>query len=222
MPPKPKFSKEEIINAAFEITREDGIDSVVARSVGKRLGTSSSPIFTVFNSMDELKDEVWKLAKQRVVEYMQGIMDYSPAFKEFGMRWVRFFREEPNLYRLFFSSGATYSDTERDFAATFSELAEPVIETIREEFRITGQEAKELLRIMLIFANGLCMFLINDPDAMTEEKIGFLLSDVCIGTVLNLKLRDGGFDTDTARAMANACVNGITPTKKPNEKTALR
>lgn len=222
MPPKPKFSKEEIVSAAYEITREEGIDSVAARSVGKRLGTSSSPIFTVFASMDELKDEVWKLAKQRFVEYMREAMDYSPAFKEFGMRMVRFFRDEPNLYRLFFASGATYSETGRDFTATFSELAEPVIETIRAEFRVSGQEAKELLRVMLIFANGLCMFLINDPDAMTEEKIGFLLSDVCVGTVLNRKLRDGGFDAGIARAMANACATGMIPTRTANENTALR
>ena len=54
MPPRPKYTKEEIVDAAFELTREKGIDSVVAREVGKRLNTSSSPIFTVWNSMEEL------------------------------------------------------------------------------------------------------------------------------------------------------------------------
>ena len=51
MPPKPKYTKEEIVNAAFELTREKGIDMVAAREVGKRLNTSPSPIFTVWNSM---------------------------------------------------------------------------------------------------------------------------------------------------------------------------
>ena len=46
MPPKPKYTKEEIVAAAYEITREKGIDAVVAREVGRRLNTSSSPIFT--------------------------------------------------------------------------------------------------------------------------------------------------------------------------------
>lgn len=90
MPPKPKYTKEEIVNAAYELTREKGIDAVVAREVGKRLNISSSHIFTVWNSMDELREEVRKLAKQRYQAYMADVFDYSPSFKEFGMRWVGF------------------------------------------------------------------------------------------------------------------------------------
>ena len=100
MPPKPKYTKEEIVAAAFELTREKGIDAVVAREVGKRLDTSSSPIFTIWNSMDELRAEVRELAKEKYIQYMDGIFDYTPSFKEFGMRCVRFAADEPNLFRL--------------------------------------------------------------------------------------------------------------------------
>ena len=102
MPPKPKYTKEAIVNAAYELTREKGIDAVVAREIGKRLNTSASPIFTVWNSMEKLREDVWRLAKQKYQEYMADIFDYTPAFKEFGMRWVGFAAEEPNLYRLLF------------------------------------------------------------------------------------------------------------------------
>ena len=40
MPPKPKYTKEEIIAAAFELVREAGSDALTAREVGKRLSTS--------------------------------------------------------------------------------------------------------------------------------------------------------------------------------------
>ena len=43
MPPKPKYTKEEIVNAAYELTREKGIDAVVAREVGKRLHLRKTP-----------------------------------------------------------------------------------------------------------------------------------------------------------------------------------
>ena len=46
MPPKPKFTKEELIKVALELTREGGIDSVVARNLGKKLNTAPSTIFT--------------------------------------------------------------------------------------------------------------------------------------------------------------------------------
>ena len=126
MPPKPKYTKEEIVNAAYELTREKGIDAVVAREVGKRLNTSSSPIFTLWNSMDELREEVRKLAKQKYQAYIADIFDYSPSFKEFGMRWVGFAAEEPNLYRLLFlSQGNEHSPYVR-FKQEFESVINPV------------------------------------------------------------------------------------------------
>ena len=65
MPPKTKFTKEEIVDAAYEILRVEGEEALTAREVGKRLGTSSSPIFTVFSSMGELKDAALKKATDK-------------------------------------------------------------------------------------------------------------------------------------------------------------
>ena len=127
MPPKPKYTKEEIVNAAYELTREKGIDAVVAREVGKRLNTSASPIFTVWNSMEELKEEVWKLAKQKYQEYMEDIFDYASAFKEFGMRWVRFAAEEPNLYRLLFLSKRDTHNPYTRFKQDFESIIAPLV-----------------------------------------------------------------------------------------------
>ena len=37
MPPKAKFTREEIVSAALEITRAGGISAVTARAVGSKL-----------------------------------------------------------------------------------------------------------------------------------------------------------------------------------------
>lgn len=47
MPPKAKFTKEQIVNAALDIIRENGTSELTARALGKRLGSSACPIFTV-------------------------------------------------------------------------------------------------------------------------------------------------------------------------------
>ena len=54
MPPKARFSKEEIVSMALQITREHGIGAVTARELGARLGSSARPIFTVFQNMEEV------------------------------------------------------------------------------------------------------------------------------------------------------------------------
>ena len=44
LPPKPKFTKDEITNAALTVAREKGIGAVSAREVAVVLGTSTRPM----------------------------------------------------------------------------------------------------------------------------------------------------------------------------------
>ena len=55
MPASKKVTKDDIVNAAFEVMRDGGFGSVNARSVAKKLGCSTQPIYLSFQSMDELK-----------------------------------------------------------------------------------------------------------------------------------------------------------------------
>lgn len=214
MPPRPKYTKEEIIQAAYELTREKGIDAVVAREVGKRLNTSSSPIFTVWSSMEELKTEVWKLARQKYLQYMADIFDYSPSFKEYGMRCVGFAAEEPNLYRLLFLSQQKEHSPYIRFKQEFESIFTPLVEEIRKTFGLSGEDAVDLLNQMIIFANGIAAFVITDTDSFSKESVSRHLSRVCIGIVLEDKLRDGSIDLSVAKKMVESYNVDAIPQKK--------
>ena len=84
MPPKPKFTKEEIITAALELVSEEGMQALTARELGARLGSSARPIFTVFNSMEEVQEEVRTAALKRFESYAEKAVEYTPVFS----RWV--------------------------------------------------------------------------------------------------------------------------------------
>ena len=58
MPPKPRFTREEIVAAALDIVSRKGIEALTARELGETLSSSARPIFTVFRSMEELQQEV--------------------------------------------------------------------------------------------------------------------------------------------------------------------
>lgn len=214
MPPKPKYTKEEIVAAAFELTREKGIDAVVAREVGKRLDTSSSPIFTIWNSMDELRAEVRELAKEKYIQYMDGIFDYTPSFKEFGMRCVRFAADEPNLFRLLFltkqEEHSPYTRFKQDFEGIFTSL----MAEIENQFDLSKSQADELLSQMIIFANGIAAYMITDANSFSKESVSYRISQVCIGIVLTDKLRDGSMDLPTAEELINSHDFATLPQKK--------
>lgn len=71
MPPKAKFTKEEIIEAAFNIVKTDGFEALTSRALGTHLGSSARPIFTVFKNMDEVQQAVIESAKKLYKEYVE-------------------------------------------------------------------------------------------------------------------------------------------------------
>ena len=71
MPPPVKFRKEDIVSAALDLTREKGIGAVTAREVARALGVSVGPIFTWFETMDQLRAEVCGAAKSLYREYLE-------------------------------------------------------------------------------------------------------------------------------------------------------
>ena len=115
MPPKPKFTREEIAATALAIVKEEGVSALTAREVGKRLGTTVSPIFTVFTNMEDLKWAARELAMKEFEEYISDFQEYTPAFKRIGMKMVSYAIHEPELYKLLFMQehphGRSFSDT---------------------------------------------------------------------------------------------------------------
>lgn len=54
MPTKIKITKEMILDAAFEIAKEEGIEGVSNRTIAKRLNSSIRPIYYQFENSKEL------------------------------------------------------------------------------------------------------------------------------------------------------------------------
>ena len=84
MPPKAKFTREEIIDAAFSIIRADGFEALTSRALGKQLGSSARPIFTVFQNMDEVQQAAIASAKKLYKEYVDKGLTWEHPFKGVG------------------------------------------------------------------------------------------------------------------------------------------
>ena len=104
MPPKAKFTKEQITKAALCVVSEKGAQALTAKELGAALGTSTTPIFPVFNSMQEVQDAVMLAAMERFEEYAHKAAHLGPVFKQVGMQMILFAKEEPKLYQLIFMS----------------------------------------------------------------------------------------------------------------------
>lgn len=172
MPPKPKYSREEVAKAAFELIKTEGLMALTARELGKRLGTSASPIFTIFRNMEEVKQAARELALEEFKEYISDYKEYTPAFKRIGMMIVSYGIHEPELFKLLFMQE---HEEIHDFQTTlreFDDLEDVCIEVVEHDYSMTKEQAKLLFEQMWTQAYGLGVMCAMRVCNFTEEEIG--------------------------------------------------
>lgn len=187
MPPKPKCTREEIAAAAFRMIKEEGLSVLTARELGKRLGTSSSPIFTVFQNMEDVKNAARELALAEFREYISDYREYTPAFKRIGMMIVSYGLREPELFKLLFMQ--EHRDT-RGFESTIADLgdvAQTCQELICRDYGMTEPRARLMLEQLWTQAFGLGAMGALGVITLSEEEIGRRLSVIFAGLVMFLK-----------------------------------
>ncbi len=187
MPPKAKFTSEEIVEAALSIIREKGVDALTARELGTRLGSSSRPVFTVFKSMQEVLDEAIKEAKAIYRSYVERGLLEVPAFKGVGTEYIRFARQEPKLFQLLFM-------TERGGALEFGSILpaidesyEEILESVESSYQLNKEHALKLYQHLWIYTHGIATLCATGVCNFSEEEISRRMTEVFVGLLKEMK-----------------------------------
>lgn len=187
MPPKAKFTKEEIINTALEIARTDGINFLTARALGKKLGSSARPIFTIFENMDEVHKEVIKAAKVLYNQYIESGLTHSPAFKGVGTQYIMFAIKEPKLFQLLFM---TEQDTIPNLSGVLPQIDEnyvTILKSVKDNYKLDDQTANKLYQHLWIYTHGIASLYATKMCKFTQEEISEMITEVCISLLKNIK-----------------------------------
>ncbi|MFK7989351.1 MAG: TetR/AcrR family transcriptional regulator [Sandaracinaceae bacterium] len=97
VPPRARFSRDTVLEAAIEVARIDGLLAVSARSVAKRLGSSTAPVTSYFDSMQALNDAVVERTVELLLETVAGEQGPDPLLAA-SLGFLRFVTHEPRLY----------------------------------------------------------------------------------------------------------------------------
>jgi len=93
-----QFSREDIVNAAFELVRENGWVGFSVAAVAKAIKSSTMPIYSQFANVRELEDAVSLKAMELLKERM--LVDRTgDRWIDQGINYIRFAEEEKYLFR---------------------------------------------------------------------------------------------------------------------------
>lgn len=174
MPPKYKFTKKEITDAALEITRAKGMSGLTARSLAERLGCSVKPIFGLFQNMEEVQQAVLAAANELYQSYLRQNMSNGkyPPYKASGMAYIRFAKEEKELFKLLFMrdrSGERIEENKKEI--------EPLLELIRKNTGLNEDTAYLLHLEMWLYVHGIATMLATSYLDWDTEFISKALTD---------------------------------------------
>ena len=182
MPRKVQYSREIIIDAAIEMVRAKGADSINARDLGEWLGCSSRPLFTAFRNMEELIDAVRMEVSQRFLQRVRAARDANspiPAAKRMGMCIVQFAQNEPNLYKFIHWTGEPLLDVK--------ELSQIMATQYQTDYQLSDDDALAFFDHMMIFNMGLCSLITNGVRRFTREQVEQILLEQFSATLAYYK-----------------------------------
>lgn len=181
MPPKAKFTREEIVSAGLEIVKADGIEALTARALGARLGSSPRPIFTVFESMEEVLSEVRMSAKKLYASYVDRGLSEEIAFKGVGTQYILFAIREPKLFRLLFMEEQENVPSISGVLPLIEENYDRIVRSVQDSYGLDIEAARKLYRHLWIYTHGIATLCATRMCSFTAEEIGSMMSEVFKG-----------------------------------------
>ncbi|MCQ4023257.1 MULTISPECIES: TetR/AcrR family transcriptional regulator [unclassified Ruminococcus] len=178
MPPKFKFTREQIIDAALEVTRKNGFEGLTARKLAAELGSSAKPIFGLFQNMEEVQSEVITAANmiyQSCIQKSLKSSEYTP-YKATGMAYIRFAGEEKELFKLLFMRDRTNEKKEEN-----REEIRPILNIIMKNLCFTEEEAYLFHIELWIFVHGIATMIATNYLEWDVDFIDKALTDAYEG-----------------------------------------
>lgn len=178
MPPKFKFTRDEITNAALNVTRKNGISGLTARALAAELGCSVKPIFGLFKNMEEVGQEVLAASDLLYQNYLLEDMAKGkyPPYKASGMAYIRFAKEERELFKLLFMR-----DRSREKIEENKEEIRPLMQLIQQNLGISEDEAYLFHLEMWLYVHGIATMIATSYLDWDDEFISRVLTDAYMG-----------------------------------------
>ncbi len=177
MPPRVKITKEDIIQKAVELVRATGESAINARVVAGALACSTQPVFSNFSTMDELREAVMEASHARYINFLKSEAEKEkyPRYKAFGMAYIRFAKEERELFKLLFMCDRRG----RPLPSTF-DFEESVL-MIMEADGISREKAELLHMEMWTCVHGIATMHATSFLTLDDALVSQMLSDVYQG-----------------------------------------
>jgi AcrR family transcriptional regulator len=165
-----------ILQAAMELLVQDGPQNLSLRAVARRSDYSPAALYEYFDSREALLAALWAEVDGSLREFLRSVPENLPPSDRLvalGMNYIRFARQNPQLYRLYFIDPAgslPYDELVRSSAA-FHLLVDVLSTGIeQDDFKAhNGFELGEMAYACWALLHGITSLQLNLPEGHTTD-----------------------------------------------------
>lgn len=188
--PKQVVDREEILKAALRMAREQGFESVNARSLAKFMGYSVQPIYSYFANMEQLKDALQSKSLEFYNAFIHSRVDEKSMLLSMAKANIDFAKMETHLFRLLFLTKLKGLNSFNDIFEKMED--KEASKLLAKDLKITEEKAKKVYIKLIIFTHGIATMLATSGAKICDDEILEVVSDAYHSFVRLEK--DGGME----------------------------
>lgn len=171
--PKQVIKREEIAECALQMTRENGFQSVNARSVAKKLGCSVQPIYSYFSNMESLKEAVYGVAMNFYNEFIYSRVDGCDVLESMAKANVAFAKYETNLFNLLFMQKLNGLNSFDDIYEWMGD--KQATKQLAERYGLPEEKIKQVYIMLIVFTHGVATMIATGGANISEKESSNML-----------------------------------------------
>lgn len=171
---KSEFTPDDIVQAGFHLVDKFGQEHLTARNVAKELGSSTAPVYSNFNNMEELEKA---LVEEAVGRLLTATKSGNPEDQlvNVGLGVLEFASNHPRWYEALF----LVNNEQVDSGFRILEELLSAMNSMRDFDNLEVSERTIVLKKMAIFTHGLATEIcISGDDWPSREEGQVLLREV--------------------------------------------
>lgn len=175
MPTKIRISKDMILDAAFEIVRQEGMENLSNRELANKLKCSIRPIYYQFENVEEMQKELYLKIEQYFYKFiLDNMVEGIPKYKQVGINYIKFAQNEKKLFQTLFMSDTGLAPDA--FVSKVGEDYKEIEKMIKISANLKEEDIKDFHTRMWIFCHGIATLVANETIKLTDSQIQDLLS----------------------------------------------
>lgn len=171
---KKTITKDQILNAAYEVVATEGFSKFTARNIANKMKCSTQPIYLEFKNMDDLKEELFERIHQYLAEEVFPVVHTKNTIVDLALNYIHFATNESKLYRALYLEEYGGGKRMQEFSYKYFFN---VVKKDPDYANLTDEEINSLHMGTWIVATGIAALMTSGIIHPTDEQIEQLMKD---------------------------------------------